>query len=454
MKKKTCLLVMCLPLLIMAQSDTNETGIKWAKGQTWELIKQKAKAEDKYIFLDAYATWCGPCKEMDKYIYPDDSIGKYFNERFISVKIQMDKTKKDDDNIRSWYKDAEIINNEYKVLSYPTYLFLSPQGVLVHKETGYKAVKDFLVVAQIALRPGKKYVDPFEKYNQLLTEYNEGKKDYAVMLYMIDASQKLRDGHWLNFANDYLSYLQGLSTEEICTKVNIEFLSNKVTLSSKSKLFSLFYIEGSKVDHVMNIKGYAQAIVDKIILREDIEPFIQVKAGGMGVMYTDPKAIPPIPPEPNWKQLKGIIGKKYNTAYTKRNLLNAKVLWHDKHHSPSFTKYYLTRLKRYGFDLSNEERAALDFNFQAWEIFEKSTNKNDLKTTIKWMKYVIDKYPFAGYIDTYANLLYKTGQRSEAIKCERRALALAIEKQDKSDMELFQKILNKMEKGEPTWRVK
>src|SRR5205807_219920 len=92
MKRLLCSLIMYLPLLILAQENT---GIKWTEGLTWEQVKEKAKKENKYIFLDCFATWCGPCKLMDKEIYTNDTVGSYFNDKFISVKVQMDKAKND-----------------------------------------------------------------------------------------------------------------------------------------------------------------------------------------------------------------------------------------------------------------------------------------------------------------------------------------------------------------------
>jgi thiol:disulfide interchange protein len=45
--------------------DTSK-GINFENNLSWEQVKEKAKAENKYIFVDCYATWCGPCKAMDK----------------------------------------------------------------------------------------------------------------------------------------------------------------------------------------------------------------------------------------------------------------------------------------------------------------------------------------------------------------------------------------------------
>ena len=64
---KKLILVMFLMILgvpAFTQSEVGE-GIKFENG-TWAEILAKAKKENKYVFLDAFTTWCGPCKWMDK----------------------------------------------------------------------------------------------------------------------------------------------------------------------------------------------------------------------------------------------------------------------------------------------------------------------------------------------------------------------------------------------------
>ncbi len=38
----------------------NAQGIEFFKG-TWEEALAEAKKQDKILFVDAYAKWCGPC---------------------------------------------------------------------------------------------------------------------------------------------------------------------------------------------------------------------------------------------------------------------------------------------------------------------------------------------------------------------------------------------------------
>ena len=51
-------------------AQENNKGIVFAEGLSWETVLQKAKQENKYIFMDCYTTWCGPCKMLAKNVFP------------------------------------------------------------------------------------------------------------------------------------------------------------------------------------------------------------------------------------------------------------------------------------------------------------------------------------------------------------------------------------------------
>lgn len=57
----------------------------------WKKVTDKAKAENKYIFLDAYTDWCGWCKVMDKKTFSDKQVGDFMNSKWIAAKMDMEK---------------------------------------------------------------------------------------------------------------------------------------------------------------------------------------------------------------------------------------------------------------------------------------------------------------------------------------------------------------------------
>lgn len=447
--KLSCVLyatILYLPLMLKAQKEETANGIRWTENLTWEQVKTKAKLENKYIFLDCLTTWCGPCKKMDKEVYINDTVGSFFNDKFISVKVQMDKTKTDNEHVQRWYNDATAINKKYRIEGYPSYIFFSPEGAIVHKAMGYKPVKELIAVAQTAIIPGQVYKDPYLEYEQLVADYKQGIKHYDRMVYMIKTAEKFQENDLAyQLLNDHTDYAAGLKPENRYTKENIEFWASYL-LNSQGKRFLFFYNDGDKIDKVMNKKGYSQAIVDRTIQAEIVTPFYKEQPGGTvmsgGMMMSNTK---PDYTEANWSKLYKSIRNKYNATYAKRIVTSARIDWYEKHNNfTTFAKYYIQKLEMDGGDPF--------LNNRAFDIFITVTDKRILNKLIPWMEKAVKQYPrWPEGLDTYANLLYKAGRREEAILWEERALFFAKENGNKNYIEGYRKVIEQMKKGEPTY---
>lgn len=460
--------IFMMPLLITQGQIVNKellknSGIRWIEGLTWQQVKEKAKAENKYIFMDVYATWCGPCKLMDKEVYSNDTLGGYFDQHFISVKVQTDQTKKDNEYIRSWYSDANVIRRQYHIESYPSFVFLSPVGVVVEKQTGYKSVQELISIAQSATQPGKVYNDPYAEFEMLLADYRKGIKRMDRMPYMIKAAQSLEEFDlFKQLVKEYTDYCMTLPPEQRYTKDNIEMWATYL-LSSKTRAFNLFYRDSEIIDKIMNKKGYAAAVVDRTIMDEIVFPFLIAQnrdssvsmAGGMTLSGPGLKANYQ---EADWENLYRKIRKAFNTAYAKRNVLQAKIHWYERNRNYiAFAKYCLQYLKEYPPDLT-DEREATRVNSTVWNIFMYTTDRQLVDEAIRWTRRLVDQNlntPFKGMVmDTYANLLYKAGRTAEAIQWEEMAISDMLQWDNKEASEayakLYRKVIGQMKRGEPT----
>jgi thioredoxin-related protein len=301
MKKRfLCLIQCCLPLLLLSQTDSSYKGIKWTTGLTWAEVKDKAKKENKYIFLDCYATWCGPCKQMDKNVYTNEKVGNILNEKFISVKIQCDSTSYDTEETRNWYTDAHLIQKEYKLKGYPTFLFFTPAGILIYREIGYKEVSDFIGLSKIAVDPKR-----IEIYAHL-KDYQNGVRNYSIMPHLEKAaSEILRDSKLsAEIAKEYkVNYFDNLVGKELLTKVNVDFITRHFYLvSSNDKIFRIMYDQPGKIDTIANKNGVSEKIVSYVISKEEIDK----------KLWKDNK---PITTMPRWDEIKTVITSKYSNWY-------------------------------------------------------------------------------------------------------------------------------------------
>ena len=68
----------------------SQQSIAFESGSFKEILA-KAKKEKKLVFLDAYASWCGPCKLMEKNIFTLPAVKTYYDANFINARIDMEK---------------------------------------------------------------------------------------------------------------------------------------------------------------------------------------------------------------------------------------------------------------------------------------------------------------------------------------------------------------------------
>jgi len=212
-------LLTTLTLSFFLTFSLSAQGIEFFHG-TWAEAQEKAKAEEKLIFVDAYAVWCGPCKRMAASVFPQEKVGSFFNANFINLKIDMEKS-----------ENAEFAG-KYPVSAYPTLMFLDGSGKVVQKAVGAKDADQLLEFAQKVLGRTDKSAD-YEK------QYAEGNRDPKFLLDYVRALNAAGKPS-LKITNEYLATQQDLTTD-----LNLNFLYEG-TVEADSRVFDLLVKNQSK----------------------------------------------------------------------------------------------------------------------------------------------------------------------------------------------------------------
>ena len=432
-KKLIISTIICI-VFLTGQVIAQEKGIHFEAILNWQQIKEKAKIENKYIMVDCYATWCGPCKEMDQETYPDSTLGVFVNDHFIAVKVQMDSTKSDPERIIAWRNDAKELMTSNNVNSLPTFLFFSPDGRLVHKTVAFHSAKDFLNIAVDAINPAK------QEYT-LFAIYKAGSypKENTYSLIKLLEHNKNHEAA-AEVASDYIhNYLLKLPDDQRYTKKNLK-LMNAYLVSSEDPVFRLFYNNARKIDSAAIDPGFANEVTDQVIANEEIYP----------KLWSDKSKKTPVAEKPDWKSIVNSVAKKYNEETAKRAILWPKLEWYQK------TKEW-DALAKANIDVINtyhlvEEKAIVVNNICYNLFFFHITDKKYLGEAVRWMKVICTNRPEdKDSWDTYAGLLYKTGYLNDALAAEQKAIDLSIAAKDQANVTQLQKTKSHMVNGDKFW---
>lgn len=117
----------------------SDQGIAFFEGSLQEGL-EKAKSENKLLFVDCYTTWCGPCKILKQYTFRDANLGDYMKDNYVSLAIDMETN------------EGQILAKKYGIEAYPTLLFLDKYGRVVNHQVGGIGAEALLAKAEQTVR--------------------------------------------------------------------------------------------------------------------------------------------------------------------------------------------------------------------------------------------------------------------------------------------------------------
>jgi thiol-disulfide isomerase/thioredoxin len=344
-----------------------------------DIDKAKAIAlkENKLILIDFYTTWCVPCKKLDKLIFENDSIRKILNQNFVLLKYNAEK-----DTVFN-------LSKKYHIFSYPTGLILNKEGFVLNKIFGFKgndfkslseSVHKFTIEA-IALNEENKIINGYSNKVDISKYPDFYKKFVNRQKTNLDSSQFL--SYWKN-SKDILSE---------------EYFSTLIYFGNQVPAFVSDLAEKNREKYRQLFGGLETDILFYKLSSSVIDNAISTKS------------------DENFKKAIDFTKRNLDTSWTKTLI-------------PRYKIDFLTSQGKWeevysiNENLKKENKFSDDdINTFSWEVYEKCDDKNVIIKCVQLMKELIDKKPDYANLDTYACILYKSGNKIES----KRIAVLAIE---------------------------
>ena len=332
----------------------------------------KAQEEEKIIFVDAYATWCGPCKRMAKFVFTDPEVGEFYNQTFISLKIDMEKP------------EGRAFGKEFPVSAYPTLFFINEKGELLKRVVGGLDAKQFLSL-------GRDIAESYDRSGDYAEAYENGDRSYDLVLNYIKALNNANKSS-LKIANDYLRKQKDM-TEDQRARLLYESM-----VTADSRLFTLFIKDRSTIESLMG--------------REKVEEKIE---------------------EACWNTIQNAIAFESEMLLTEAK---EKMSQHLKKQAEQFGYEADYEFAKANADIELLNTSALTLakkvaNNDAERLHDlcnellqyRSLDQSVTTSSEKIAKMAISKSDNSEYLLTYAKILYANDKTSKALKNARKALS-------------------------------
>jgi thiol-disulfide isomerase/thioredoxin len=343
---------------------------------SWADIQAKAKAENKHIFVDAYTTWCGPCKWMAANVFTDKSVGEFFNKNYVNFKLDMEKG------------EGITFAQTYQVNAYPTLLFFNSMGEVVNKRIGGAPAEKFLEI-------GKNTLNPEKQLGNLRQRYNKGERGQTFLRdYLTALKEAAEEEDYKKVAEEYL---QKLDKKEWTKPENWQFIAENA--DNKSETYQ--YIVTNR------------AVFEEKLGKTEVNNFIiRSFAGEVNEVVT----------AQDETKLRALSDKlrKVVRENTENLVARLEMIFYTSSGNPDKA---LQSIDNFMMNHSNDWN---ELNSTAWSYFTEIAQDDPkvLQKVAQWAKKSIDLDKNFYNTDTYANILFKLGQNKEAFKYAEEAVGL------------------------------
>ncbi|MDG5766380.1 DUF255 domain-containing protein [Balneolales bacterium ANBcel1] len=135
------IIAVMIPLLLVSCNSGGEstlTGAGSPEHEFWvtlEEAQERAYDEGQHMLLDIYTEWCGFCRRMNAETYADEGVQELLDRYFIATRINAESSQSVTFLGRSY--TMEELALQFGVASYPTTVFLTPNGEPLAAQAGF-----------------------------------------------------------------------------------------------------------------------------------------------------------------------------------------------------------------------------------------------------------------------------------------------------------------------------
>lgn len=352
---------------------------------------------------------------MEAQVFTDSKLYNNFNENFINVK---------------WLESDPSIKkvlDSLQVQSLPTYLFLHPNGEVVHRIYGFQSVKKLLLEAEYALKQNRDWTP----LSTLEARYQSGKYSYHDLKQLLDRRYTTA-GPQPSLLDDYVQVLPKsqlhLESNLILMAQHVGNIHTESFLVLKETLNSFFEFTDVQQKAVLEGIGKAKLQTFKTaVSSNDEQLFNELMEAVYETSYSQQSAMQ------EERQF------RYDFAKLTRNFKFFAIIAYAE--APLILDQDFARLDAEKQDYlltvpdvspkeidnvmgSSKKAAAAQLHDFAYGFLKMTDEKDQLQNALKWAASAISYHDRPEYWLTYAKLLFALNRKSDAKKAVKQSKKL------------------------------
>ena len=446
-------LLLCLATLVLFNTVFAQT---YFSPISFSAALKKAADEGKIIFLQFEAADCQQCNEVAEKGLSDKLLEEQLRLTFILIKIPTD------------HPDHNQIATRYKMNIKSSFgsFFIDNNGTLLHKFPATTSFsKDYFKHIDLALNKAGESL----KIDQLEKEYKSGTKSINLL------EQLLLKKKTLGFSIDDLleEYVALLPADSLKSIRTINFIM-QMTPMLGSKAYNVAHVDNTLFNRAWFTMNLSTRIgINNVIINKGLNKAIAEKDETFAVRTAQFAQGTNTNYEACAKAYdKNMMRFYQETEDTSKYFMKA-IAYYERYfmvvnadsikridsttlakrlqQQPRQTRDTIINGKKATFQTSSvafkpiTQNFTMELNEGAWSFYKMTNNPYLLSIATEWAKKGLDFYESPEAMDTYAKLLYKQGEKQNAIDAETKAIALS--KKRGFNTKDYEVTVEKMKKG-------